>query len=179
VAVGNMRQVKRHDILIRSVARVVRQCPRVRFLLIGDGALRAKLTALAETEGVSHAVQFLGRQANVFPLLLACDIGVLCSDSESQSNAIIEYMVAGLPVVCTDVGGNPELVTDAVNGFLVPAADCDAVAARILRLLTDRELAARMGAESRRLATERFSLETMVTRTSAYYEELMARAGKL
>jgi L-malate glycosyltransferase len=178
VAVGNLRRVKRHDVLIRSVARVVGQYPLVRFLVVGDGPLRDELTALAGAEGVSHAVRFLGRQADVFPLLRACDIGLLCSDSESQSNAIIEYMAAGLPVICTNVGGNPELVADASNGFLVPAADSDAVAERTLQLLTDRALAARMGAESRRIAGEAFSLEAMIAHTSAYYEELMARGRR-
>jgi glycosyltransferase involved in cell wall biosynthesis len=175
VAVGNLRRVKRHDVFIRSAARVLRRYERVRFLVVGDGVLRDELSALAKAEGVSHAVVFLGRQAEVLRLLLACDVGVLCSDSESQSNAIIEYLAAGLPVVCTNVGGNPELVTDGANGFLVPAGDCDAVAERILELLTDRALAMRMGAESRRIAGASFSPEAMVARTSDYYDELMAR----
>jgi L-malate glycosyltransferase len=173
VAVGNLRPVKRHDVLIRSAAGILRGCPDARFLVVGDGALRTELAALADELGVAHAVRFLGRQHDVIRLLAACDVGVLCSDSESQSNAIIEYMAAGLPVVCTDVGGNPELVTEGVNGFLVPAGDAGATADRILRLLTDRALATRMGSESRRIAAEAFSLEAMVGATAAYYEEIL------
>ncbi|MBM3317274.1 MAG: glycosyltransferase [Candidatus Eisenbacteria bacterium] len=176
IAVGNLRRVKRHDILIRAAADIVRRHPRVRILLVGDGPERASLEALARAEGVSERVEFLGRRTDLLPLLQACDVGALCSDSESQANAILEYMAAGLPVVCTDVGGNGELVTDGANGFLVPAGDPSAAADRIGRLLADRALAARMGEESRKVAGA-FSVQAMVDRTAAYYEELVARRG--
>lgn len=178
VAVGNLRPVKRHDVLIRAVGQVVRQIPRARFLIIGEGALRDELAALAEREGVAGAIRFLGEQSEVFPILQASDIGVLCSDSESLPNAIIEYMVAGLPVVCTDAGGNPELIRDGVNGFLVPRDDPRAVADRLLRLLADPSQARRMGAESRRIAERDFSVESMVAQTCAFYEELLSAGAR-
>jgi glycosyltransferase involved in cell wall biosynthesis len=174
VAVGNLLRVKRHDVLLRAAADVLRQFPRARFLIIGAGTLLQELAPLAEREGIASAIRFLGEQPQVFPILQASDIGVLCSDSESLSNAIIEYMVAGLPVVCTDTGGNPELIREGVNGFLVPRNDPGAVAERLLRLLGDRGLAARMGAESRRMAEHSFSVQAMVAQTSAFYRELVS-----
>jgi L-malate glycosyltransferase len=178
VAVGNLRPVKRHDLLLRAVGEVLPQFPRARFLIIGAGALREELAALAEREGITPAVRFLGEQPEVFPILQAADIGVLCSDFESLPNAVIEYMVAGLPVVCTDTGGNPELVREGGNGFLVPRNDPRAVAERLLRLLGDRAQASRMGAESRRVAERSFSVEAMVAQTSAFYEDLLSTAGR-
>ncbi len=83
-------------------------------------------------------------------------------------------MAAGLPVVCTDTGGNPELVRDGVNGFLVPCGDSRALASRLLRLLTDRSQARRMGAESRRIAERSFSVEAMVAQTCAFYEKVVS-----
>lgn len=178
VAVGNLRPVKRHDILLRAAREVLEQFPRTRFLIVGEGSLREALSALAEREGIVPAVRFLGDQPEVLPILQASDIGVLCSDSESLPNAVIEYMVAGLPVVCTDTGGNPELVREGVNGFLVPRNAPRAVADRLGRLLGNRAEAVRMGAESRRLAESNFAVETMVGRTCALYDELAAPARR-
>lgn len=174
VAVGNLRRVKRHDLLIRAAAVVRRSFPDARFVIVGDGPLAGALAAQAEAEGAAGGVVFLGRREGIGRLLRACDIGVLCSDSESLSNAILEYMAAGLPVVCTDVGGNPELVRDGVNGFLTPPGDAAAAAERILTLLEDRALAVRMGAASLRIVAEGFSPEAMVRSTAGFYEELLA-----
>jgi glycosyltransferase involved in cell wall biosynthesis len=113
------------------------------------------------------------RRLQGFLILQASDIVVPCSDSERPPNAIIECMAARLPGVCTDTGGDPELVSDGVNGFLAPRNDPRTVAERLLRLLADWSRMSQMGgAETRRIAERSFSLDAMAALTSALYEEL-------
>src|SRR5262249_45057347 len=94
------------------------------------------------------------------------------SRSEGMSNAVLEYMAAGRPIVATAVGGNVELINDGVTGLLVPSDDTRALASGIARLLTDRALAARLGAAARRRAIERYGREAMVRRFEGFYESL-------
>jgi glycosyltransferase involved in cell wall biosynthesis len=94
-----------------------------------------------------------------------------------MSNAILEAMAAGLPVVATAVGGTPEVVVDGVTGFLVPPRDPEALADAILCLLRDPELRKRMGTVGRARVTEHFSVEQMVGKTEALYEQLLKEKG--
>jgi len=97
---------------------------------------------------------------------------VLPSRAEGMSNALLEYMAAGRPIVATAVGGNTELVEHGVHALLVPPDDPGALARAIDRLLADRPLACRMGAAARRRARERFGRESMVRRFEDFYEGL-------
>jgi len=106
-------------------------------------------------------------------ILQASDIFVLNSKSEGMSNALLEALAAGLPCIATDVGGNPELVRDGENGFLVPPNQ-PAPLSRLLDILAnDPELRARMGERSRQRAQDEYSLEAMVRRTERIYEKVV------
>jgi glycosyltransferase involved in cell wall biosynthesis len=119
-------------------------------------------------------VHFLGSRTDVPRLLMASDIGVLSSHSEGLSNAVIEYMAAGLPVVCTDVGGNPELIKDDVNGYVVPVSDSESMAAAMIRLLSNRGRAREMGMRGRALADELFDVSKCIERTQSFYQRVFA-----
>src|SRR5690606_19591897 len=115
--VGNVnREVKRTDLFIRAAVLVAQNYPGVRWHVIGDGPLRGGLESLARELGIADKVIFAGRISDVPGYLDRIQIGVLCSDSEGLSNALIEYMFKGAVPVVTAVGGNPELVSDGVTG---------------------------------------------------------------
>jgi glycosyltransferase involved in cell wall biosynthesis len=99
-------------------------------------------------------------------------VAVLCSESEGFSNSIIEYMQAGRPVVCTDTGGNPEIVKDGCNGFLVPVGDTGALAARLKRLLYDSALARQLGAAGRETVRS-YTYSRMVDEQMACYAQVL------
>lgn len=148
--VGNMtRRVKRLDLFIRAAAILSPMWPQVRWHVIGDGELLPGIRALAHELGVGERVVFAGRVSDVADYLGRLQIGVLCSDSEGLSNAVIEYMLRGAAVVATAVGGNTELIRDGFNGLLVPAGDPAALAAAIRRVVEDDGLRHRLADAAR------------------------------
>jgi glycosyltransferase involved in cell wall biosynthesis len=99
---------------------------------------------------------------------------VLPSVVEGMSNALLEAMAVGRPVVVTDVGGNPEVAVDGETGLVVPPADPPQLAASIVKLLEAPELAAEMGAAGRRRVLEHYHIDVMTRRIEELYEELLA-----
>lgn len=173
--VGSLTPVKRHDLLIHAFASLHHgdSGNAVSLLVLGDGPERLRLGELARTEGVGEHVYFAGAVGNVEQWLQHVNIGVLCSDREGLSNAILEYMVAGLPVVATQVGGNPELV-DSNNGFCVPSGNVAALATALRQLIADPGLRERLGQASRTRVLREFSWERTMSETENYYRGLVA-----
>lgn len=168
------RPVKRVDLFIRAAGRLHREHPAASFWVFGDGPLRAGLERLASEQGLDSRLTFWGRRNDVHEFLSGMDIGVICSDSEGLSNAVMEYMAAGLPVVATDVGGNPELVQEGRTGFLVPPDDPAALAGAIGRVLDDPENGRRMGATGASFLRSTFQVENMVQATCRLYDALLS-----
>ena len=177
--VANLTPVKRHDLIVRAFAQLLGAGPQVaaRLILLGEGPQRSQLEQLAQALGVGNSVQFEGAVADVDSYLRHLDIGVLCSDREGLSNAILEYMAYGLPVVATKVGGNSELVT-ASNGFVVPPNDVDALTAALSTLVGDANLRARLGDSSREKAHRSFSWENSMRDLEDYYRSLLLNRSK-
>ncbi len=173
---ANLKPLKRQEDLVDALAgELGRRFPDVHVLLIGTGAggEEQALLARAARGGVGGRVHVLGVTGDVVPVLKHLCVGVLCSETEGLSNAILEYMGAGLPVVATEVGGNPELVEDGVNGFLYPVGRVDLLAERLGRLLADEALRRRLGDGSRARFEGRYRLDAMVAATTAAYASLL------
>ena len=175
LAVGNLRPLKRVEDAIRILALTRAEVGDVWLCVVGAdrqgraGSEQARLEALAFELGVAERIVFVGACEDPWPIVQACDIGLLCSESEGLSNALIEYCAAGKPVVCSDVGGNGEVVVDAASGFLFRTGDVKYAAGRVAQLLSDHRLAAAMGARGRQRVVEEFSLERMVERHISLY----------
>lgn len=165
--------VKNYPMLLRAVARLRPRFPHVEFLLVGDGPLRPQLEAMARQLGVAEVVQFLGERQDIPAVLASLDLAVLCSTSESLSNAIIEALASGKPVVATNVGGNPELVRAGETGLLVPSDDDAALANALAFLIEHPELRAAWGKQARTFALQRFGLEEVCRRYQNLYCEAM------
>lgn len=174
VSVANLGPIKRLDTLIDAAPAVLRRQPDARFLLVGEGPERERLTARIRSAGLERSVRLTGSVPDVSRTLKEAAIGVLTSSSEGCSNALLEYMRSALPVVATEAGGNPELVADGENGYLIAVGDSGALAQRILQLLDEPERAASMGARGRAIWKERFSLSAMMRSYERYYETLVA-----
>jgi len=126
---------------------------------------------------VNDRVRFIGRVDDPSTAISAADACLLLSETEGLSNSIIEYMSLGRPVVCTNVGGNPELVHDGKTGFLVEVGDPLATAARLELLLKQPDLGAEIGARAREFILSRCSLEHVVAAHSALYHALAEPRG--
>jgi L-malate glycosyltransferase len=174
VHVANMgHPVKRQEDLVAALALARQKEPALRLFLVGDGPRRPALERLAAQQGVAGAVHFLGQRPDVPALYARAAVGVNCSSAEGLSNAVMEGMAAGTPMVVTDVGGNPELVADGVRGRVVPPGSPPALAAALVQLVRARALAHAMGRAGRAHVEECLSLQRMVEAHAALYRRLV------
>ena len=174
VLVGNMHSdVKGHPWLIEAAPAVLKEFPDTRFVLAGDGEARPEFERQVRERGLGESFVFLGARSDIPDILASCDIGVLPSKAEGLSNALLEYMAAGLPTIVSRVGGNPELVQDGVTGLLVPPQNSKALEVALLRVLRDEEFARRLADAGRQMATQDYSFERLVREVDALYTELL------
>ena len=159
--VANLRPVKAPDVFVRAAGILSRVYANVSFQIAGSGDEQS-VRRLAGQVGVDDRLELMGQVGNVPAFLDSLDVAVLTSRAEGLSNALLEYMAAGRPIVATAVGGNVELIEDGTDGLLVPPDDPQAVADAIDRLLRNPGLAARLGAAARSRVVRENSLETMV-----------------
>jgi N-acetyl-alpha-D-glucosaminyl L-malate synthase BshA len=175
IHISNFRPVKRVYDCVRILKEVRKEAP-AHLLMVGDGPEYAPAARLARELGVESHVTFLGKQSHVERLLPQAHVLLLPSEMESFGLAALEGMACGLPPVATRVGGVPELVTDGVDGFLVPVGDIEAHAARVVSLLTDAALYRTMSGAARQTAQTRFCSSLIIPRYEQYYEQVAGRA---
>jgi glycosyltransferase involved in cell wall biosynthesis len=174
--VAALRPDKAHDVLLRGAARLAPDHPRLRVVVIGGGAREGELRALAESLGIADRTLFTGVRSDVRALLPGLDVKVLMSYpvKETFPISVLEAMAAGLPVIATDCGALGDIISEGVEGYLVPVGDDAALADRLRGLLDDPGLRARMGAAGRERAEREFAIE----RTVAGYEDLITRLAR-
>ena len=173
--VANYRPVKDLALFLRAAKFVADKVPRAAFLLVGKGESRAELADLARQLNIADSVFFTDGEGDVRDHLASMSIACLSSISEGFSNAILEYMACGLPVVATAVGGNGEAIVDGQTGYLVGERTPEAFAAPIVRLLQNEDLRRKMGSNALMRARGLFSMDGFVVRLEQYYEQLTAR----
>ncbi len=173
IHLSNFRPVKRVLDCIHILARVRRHAP-AHLLMVGDGPDRGPAEYLARELGVDRHVSFLGKQDHVERLIPVAHALLMPSEMEAFGLAALEAMACGVPPVGTAVGGVPELITAGLDGFVEPVADLEAQSARVIELLTDDTLHARMAAAARRSAVERFATERIIPQYEQYYRDVCA-----
>lgn len=178
--VGRLQPIKDQLTLVRAFIRVMELAPlrkqRTRLVIIGDGPLYSEAKALLKGAGLDSLAWMPGERNDIPEILRSLDCFVLPSLAEGISNTILEAMATGLPVIATDVGGNAELVESGRTGDLVPAADVEALAQRILVYARDPERGRAFGQAGRTRVERQFSLETMVRRYQDLYDQMLRDA---
>jgi L-malate glycosyltransferase len=174
--IGNLWPVKGHRTLVEAVARLPAELQHVRFLCAGEGPEREALTGRISELGLTGRVLLLGHRLDVPAILTRARAACLCSSAEGLSNALMEAMAARLPVIATRVGGNPELVHDGENGFLVPHGDAGVLAAKLTALLSAPEQAREMGVRGRRRVESELSTERMAEGHGRLYRRALGGA---
>jgi glycosyltransferase involved in cell wall biosynthesis len=173
--VANLRHgVKNIPMFLRVADRITQRHDDVRFVIAGEGEIKADLEAMAAQLGVEEYVYFTGRCEDIPALLAASCACVLTSMAEGFSNSILEYMAAGKPVVATNVGGAAEAIVEGETGYIVTSNDDEQMAARLLELLNDADLAARFGTAARQRVADNFSTEEQLLKTIDLYDRLLA-----
>jgi glycosyltransferase involved in cell wall biosynthesis len=178
--VANLIPYKGHRDLLVALAGIANELPADWVLLcVGrDDGIGPALRAQARTLGLDRHVRWLGKRPDVPELLHASDLGIVPSHEEGFSNVILEGMAAGLPMIVTRVGGNPEAVVDGATGLVVPPRDPGALAAAVLELARDPDRRDRMGSAARHRAVTMFSLDACVDRYAKLYRMLSDPTGE-
>jgi glycosyltransferase involved in cell wall biosynthesis len=180
--VGNMGALVEHKgqrHLIDAAAAVVRQVPDTRFVILGEGPLRAVLEHQVKALHLEKHVFLPGFRVDAIGLLKSFDIFVMCSEMEGLGTSTLDAMAAGKPAIGTRIGGIPEVVEDGRTGLLVPPADPDRLADAIVELLRDPAKRQRMGEAGWIRVREHFTVERMIDGTRKVYREVLATRGRL
>ena len=174
VHVSNFRPVKRVDAAI-DVFRLIRQKVRARFVLIGDGPVRAEIETRVADYGLTGDVVFAGEQYDLVPWLSVADLFLLPSAQESFGLAALEAMACEVPVVASKVGGLPEIIEDGVTGFVCPPEAIEMMAERGIALLTDARLRESIGRRAAQIVRDRYCTDLGVPQYAAEYDSVLAR----
>jgi glycosyltransferase involved in cell wall biosynthesis len=173
--VGNMtRSVKRTDLFIKAAAKLAPCYPQITWHVIGDGQMRPEFEALATELGVRDRMCFAGRIEDVPEYVGKLQIGVISSDSEGLSNALLEYMCKGAAVVATSVGGNVELIEHDDTGLLVRPNDPQALANALTRLIENPEFRQDLAFQARRKVEQQYSWSRCLREHDVYYAQALA-----
>jgi L-malate glycosyltransferase len=172
--VARLAEAKGHDDLLRAFAIIRGTIPQARLVIVGDGPLRERIRELIDSLGLADSVAMLGERHDVPQILAALDVFVLASQMEGVPMTILEAMAAGLPVVATDVGGIPQVVTHGQTGLMVPPSSPQELAQAILEVVRNPKKAQRLARAGRRRIEESFSVGTMASRYERLYRDLVA-----
>ena len=172
-AAGRLSAEKGFSVLVAAAAIVARSRPDVGFVVFGDGAERESLTRQIHAEGLEERFILGGFRNDVGRFYAHMDVNVLPSFTEGLPCAALEAYAAGVPVVATAVGGNPEVVTDGVDGYLVPPGNPEALAARLLDMLADEDRRREMGQRGRQRVLEHFTVSVQEAAYRRVYDEVV------
>jgi glycosyltransferase involved in cell wall biosynthesis len=171
-AVGRLWPQKRVKDLIWAADLLKTTRDDAHLLIIGDGPQRSRLERYRDQSLIIERVHFLGERDDVPRLMQHFDVLWLASEYEGQSNAVLEAMASGIPVIATDIPGNRDLVVDDMTGYLVPLGDRFEFTRRTHWLLDDESLRRRLGAAGRQRVLTEFTVEQMVARHASLYRQL-------
>jgi glycosyltransferase involved in cell wall biosynthesis len=172
ISVGRLFGIKGFDLLLTAWAKVLRHHPEAHLVIAGDGSIRESLLAQAATLGIVGRVTLLGQRDDVPELLRAADIYVSSSRSEGMSNAILEALASGLPVVATRAGAEDDIIDDGVTGLLIPTENAAAIASGLTALLDDPARRRDMAQRARARVLADFQVSAVVERYLRLYQEL-------
>jgi sugar transferase (PEP-CTERM/EpsH1 system associated) len=177
--VGRMQTVKDQVMLAHAFVQALQLAPalrtHMRLVMVGEGPLRAQACAVLDAAGVADLAWLPGERSDVADVMRGLHAFALPSLAEGISNTILEAMASGLPVVATAVGGNADLVQQPHTGFMVPAADPRAMAARLVELASDPAHATAMGQAGRERVLARFSMQAMISTYQSVYDQQLQR----
>ncbi|GAA5218533.1 glycosyltransferase [Corallincola platygyrae] len=170
--VANIRPIKRMQDAVSALGALQREFPALQLVIVGAGE-PGLLQQQAKELGVADQLHCVGGQKAPQNYIRRFDIALLCSESEGFSNAIIEYLQWGKPVVCSRTGGNPEIIVDGDNGFLYEVGDVEALTGHIRSILSDQDFYQRLSDGARRSVATRFSMPNMLNRHEALYQQML------
>jgi glycosyltransferase involved in cell wall biosynthesis len=173
-AAGRLSREKGFDQLVAAAGIVCNQMPEVAFVIFGDGPLREQLATQISAQNLQKRFVLAGFRSDVERFLPHLDLAVLSSHTEGMPVAVLEAMAARLPVVATAVGGTPEAIEDGVSGFLVAPRDPEALARRIMEVLSDEGKRLQMGCMGRQRVEREFTFAAQARHFQRLFQKLLS-----
>jgi glycosyltransferase involved in cell wall biosynthesis len=173
---GRLDHQKGFDLLIKVALRAKQQHLNWQFVIAGEGKLKSKLTTIAEKNGVTNMVHFIGFSDQVPSLSKSADVFVLPSRYEGMPNAVLEAMAVGKACVATGVNGAPELVEDGISGFLVASENVDQLFEKIKIILDDEKLRISMGLKAKERVQSHFTIENMIANLEKLFKDQLEKS---
>ena len=168
--VARLDPIKNQKIMIKALKNIHKTYPDTYLIILGDGPERENLQALTEELGLISRVIFTGFKTDTARYYSIMDIFLLTSFSEGTAMTLLEAMASELPCVVTNVGGNPEIIINSENGFVIPSNDEQALAKSIITLLGNSELRKKMGRAGRAIFEKKFTVDRMVSAYESMYD---------
>ena len=175
--VGFLEENKGQKWLIHAMTKVVKRYPEIRLFILGKGRLESQLRALVNELNLEKNIILTDYRNDVGGFFNIFDLVVAPSVEEGLNSSILDALALELPVVATEAGGIPEIITPNKNGYLVPPEDHESLASGILWMLDHQDQAKAMGKQGRQKVAEQFSDTSMVKGNLAVYNRLMAERG--
>jgi glycosyltransferase involved in cell wall biosynthesis len=172
--VGRIQRVKRIDLLLDTFKQITELYSNTYLIVVGEGDIKSNLEAYAAVLGISHKIIWTGFRQDIPRILSAMDIYIQLSLNEGLSLSILEAMMAGKPVVATDVGGNSEIIKNEVNGLLITDVSTNNIVKATLRLINHPELRERMSLAGLKSVNNKFSLKSMVANYHSVYKNILS-----
>lgn len=173
--VASFESTKDYPTLIDAAVRTCRTTNDIVYLLVGQGSLMARIKALVPPDLLGSRIVFTGLRKDVEAVAQIADVGLLITQAEGISNALLEFMALGKPVVATNAGGTAEIIRDRYNGFLVEPHNPTQIAERIMELKRDPALAATLGRNAYDLCRQRFDIGSKSLEYLDLYRQLIAQ----
>jgi glycosyltransferase involved in cell wall biosynthesis len=173
LAVGRFEEPKDYPNMLRAFSLVIKSIQDVILLIAGDGILRKRMESLSSYLGLSKNVRFLGIRNDIASLMNAADGYVMASAWEGLPIVLLEAASVGLPIVATDVGGNNEVVSNGINGYLVPPNNEVSLADAMRKLIcTDKATRKKMGRIANYIIAKNYEIEKVVDIWEGIYSKL-------
>jgi N-acetyl-alpha-D-glucosaminyl L-malate synthase BshA len=173
VHVSNFRPVKRPVDCVEILSHVLKCGIKARLVMVGDGSERSLCQHRARCLGIEKFCSFVGKQPNIADYLSASDVLLLPSEQESFGLAALEAMACEVPVIATNVGGIPEVVTDNETGFLSAVGDVEKMSEDAARLLNDEDMRHEFGSRARESALSRYRTDLVIPKYIEFYEKVL------
>jgi glycosyltransferase involved in cell wall biosynthesis len=171
--VGRLVPIKAHGLFLAAAAELLKEVPDAHFAIVGDGELWDALLAEVKARSLEERVHFTGWRRDLEHVYPDLQVVVCCSVNEGTPVSVIEAGAAGRPVVGTRVGGMADVISDGVNGLLVPSGDAPALARAVASIILDPERGGRFGEAGRRMALDAFGADRMIRELGDVYQRLL------
>ena len=170
---ANFINYKRHFDILKAFSKVKDSSTRLKLIGNGNSKDISKLISFSKKHNIYNKVDILTNQKKVFEIVSQSDIGLLASEEEGFSNAILEYMSCGLPIVASSVGGNKEAIIHNKNGFLFEVGNTQMLYYYLDKLIKDKQLRIKMGKQSKLIQKSKYTISKQINSYQDIYTSLV------